>query len=466
VRFVPDDEVERLLTLARRKQFFAGLTPPQLKFIRDPAKRKTARCSRRAGKTYAVGADLVADGLRYPDPLAYIGLTRLSAKKILWDELVKWNASLGLEIEFNISELTATFPGHAKLFVGGADTPRDIERWRGMRFRKIVIDEAGSFGPHIKTLIEEVLSPTLMDLDGVLSMTGTPTASCRGIFHDADVGALPGWSAHHWTWHDNPHVSQTWVAEEMTRRGITEHDPIAQREFYGRWHRGDGRLVYKYTDDNLFDGLPEASDWTYLLGVDLGYWDDCAFAVGAYSSEQAALYIVDQFKRPKMTVDQVGAMIAQLDQQYDIVNVVMDTGGLGKTIAETLNERGGLPTIIPAMKTEKMAHVAMFNGDLHKGIMKVRRGSAVTREWDELQFTEDGKEDPTQPNHLSDAVLYAWRHGRQFLHEQPAEGPSMPPELARMDSYRDKLVQRIERKREDAKIYDKDTEDILKSIGL
>jgi hypothetical protein len=462
------DEVDRFLALQRREAFFKGLTAPQLRFIRDPAKRKTARCSRRAGKTYAVGADLVADGLRHGDALAYIGLTRLSAKKILWDELVKWNAHLGLNISFNISELTASFPSAAKLFVGGADTPRDIERWRGMRFRKIVIDEAGSFGPHIKTLIEEVLAPTLMDLDGTLSMTGTPTASCLGIFHDADTGKIPGWSPHHWTWRDNPHVNQAWVGEEMARRGITEHDPIAQREFNGIWHRGDGRLVYRYGDQNLFDALPEAQDWTYLLGVDLGYWDDCAFAIGAYSADQPALYIVEQLKRPKMSIDQVGACIQQLDERYDISTVVMDTAGLGKTIAESLNDRGGLPTIIPAQKTEKMAHVAMFNGDLHKGIVKVKRSSPVTREWDELQLTDDGKEDPTQPNHLSDAVLYAWRHGRQFLHEQPAIGPQVSPDHARMSAYRDKLVSKIEKAStsDASEIFDQDTEDILKSIGL
>lgn len=429
------------LVASRRLKFFCGLTPHQRRFLKDPAKRKAALCSRRAGKTHVVGAGFIADGLKYADDLLYIGLTRLSAKQILWDELIRWNRWMELGIEFNHSELTAYFPKGGRLFIGGADTPRDIERHRGKKLRKAAVDEAGSFGSHIKTLIEEVVSPALMDLDGDLWLTGSPSAPCQGIFHDVTTGALKGWSTHEWTWKDNPYVPQGWFAEEMERRGLTVDDPAVQREYFGKWKRSAGRLMYRYTDENLFDDLPMKADdkaWHYTLGVDLGYWDDCAFSLCSYRRHDQTFYERDSFKRPRMAIDEMATTIRKICDDFETYTVVMDTGGLGKTIAEELKNKYHLP-IEPAVKTEKMAHVAMLNGDLHRGAVKIRRSSPLLAEWDKLILTDDGREDPTQPNHLSDAFLYSYRDALQWL-ERPKQKPkTVSPDEAMLE-HRRKIV--------------------------
>ena len=63
------------------------------------------------------------------------------------------------------------------------------------------------------------------------------------------------------------------LAEERTRRGIKESDPVYLREALGLWVQDTDSLVYKYDENiNHFAELPEEK-LTYVFGVDLGYND-------------------------------------------------------------------------------------------------------------------------------------------------------------------------------------------------
>ena len=56
----------------------------------------------------------------------------------------------------------------------------------------------------------------------------------------------------------------------------------------------------------------------------------------------------------------------------------MDTGGLGKKIAEELRIRRDLP-IEPAQKTEKMAHIEILNDALRTQSSMLRRTLSLLR---------------------------------------------------------------------------------------
>lgn len=403
----------------RRIAYFSGLTLPQKAFKTDTAKRKTALCSRRAGKTYVLIEDFIETCKATANiKCAYVALTRGSAKQIMWEELIRVNHHLALDLTLNHSELVAIFPNGSRLLVTGADDIRDIEKLRGQAFAKVAIDEAGSFGAHLEPLVDEVLSPALMDQDGTMLLTGTPSVACAGVFYDATTGKRPGWSNHAWTFRDNPHVPQGWIDEEKDRLGITEDSPKFQREYLGRWIAGATERLYQYDPQlNTYDSLPDLP-WSYVLGVDLGWVDDCAFVLGAWCPASPTFFILEQYKSPHMLPPDIAATIKRIIHDKPYTKIVADTGGLALTIVEELRARWHIP-VIAAKKIEKLANIELMNGDLRRGFVKLRPNAPVLAEWALLNARPDGKEDPTVPNHLSDATLYAYRHAKQFRYEAP-----------------------------------------------
>ena len=114
--------------------------PQQIAFIRDPAKFKTAVCSRRAGKTLSCAADLIETCLTYPNVnVAYITLSRRSAKKIIWKDLRAIIKQFELAVKEDNVDLSMTFENGGTIYVSGATDESDVEKYRGMNFKKVYI---------------------------------------------------------------------------------------------------------------------------------------------------------------------------------------------------------------------------------------------------------------------------------------------------------------------------------------
>lgn len=411
------------------ERVLAHLFPAQLKFIQDKAKAKVARCGRRAGKTMAVASGLTRSCLNHPGGLCgYITTTRLHAKRLLWKELKRLNRHYELGAEFNETDLECRFPSGSVIMLAGADKVDSIEKFRGLAFVEVVVDESASFKAHIEQLVEEVLKPTLEDFDGSVTLIGTPGRAMVGIFFEASTRAT-NWSRHHWTVIDNPmfprwrgradwqEVANAWLLELRTREQWTEEDPTYVREWLGRWTRDNTTLVYWYDEaKNKADELPKGHTWTKVLGIDLGHDDDCAFVEEQFTKHLPELYITHAEKKAGMDVDDVvGRVLELVEKRGPYLAIVCDTGGLGKMIAKTLT-RKLKRTVEPAEKKDKAAFQAEMNGDLRKAKVKVLPDAqAIIDEWEVLQKDEEGEEDDRFPNHCADAGLYAYRKCRHYL---------------------------------------------------
>ena len=401
----------------------------QLAFINDPSCFKTALCSRRAGKTYASCYYLIETASKHPDSLsAYIGLTRTSAKRLMWMELKRANRKYHIGMRFNNSELVATLPNNSQIILTGANDEADIDKLRGSAYRLVVLDEAASFGAHMEVLVQEVLEPALIDYNGTLAMIGTPNAACSGTFFHATTNPAFGYSNHHWTIMDNPHIphAKDWLDKRMLQKKWEIDNPVYLREWRGQWIRSVDSLVYKYSEEkNFYDSLPfHEHDFEYILGIDLGYEDATAFVVGAYSPDLPHFYVVDTFKESKLLPSEIAQKVYDYNEIYNFTSMVADTGGLGKSIVEEMRQRWALP-ILPAQKKNKAAYIELMNSDLAAGNILVNGLSDLVDEWRLLQWDEDRrKEDGRFDNHLSDACLYAWRESKHFTHEEEF----LPPE--------------------------------------
>lgn len=421
-----------------KPDLLGSLFPKQRAFVEDPARFKSALCTRRAGKTVAAGTDLAASSLARPKiPNAYITLTRFNAKRLMWPQLHRLKARYGLSCELNESDLIARFDNGASIWLAGADDPRKVERIRGEGFGKVYIDEPGSFTkPLLRYLMQEVVGPALVDHRGTLCLTGTPDPIPDGIFYDATTSLTTRhggpWSLHTWSMLDNPFIVDP--AEEIERvlrdNGWTREHPKFRREYLGEWVRDLGSLVYPYdAQRNWVERLPDDGEWMFTLGIDYGTVDATAFAVVAWRRRKPnEVWLVESWGKSGLIPSEAAEEVSKLCARYRFDRIVGDVGGLGKGYVEEARRRWGIP-IQPAQKQNKRGYIELIQGDLKAGNFKVvgpRCGEWID-EAEKLQFEDETreKEDPNGSNHRLDAALYAYRDARQWNEKPP--GPELTP---------------------------------------
>lgn len=415
------------------------LFPEQLAFVRDPSPNKVAVCSRRAGKTTACAADLVYTAINNPNTVSlYITLSRNNAKKIIWKEIKDLNRIYKLGGELNLSELSVTFPNGSTIYLSGAKDTSETEKFRGLALKLVYIDECQSFRAYIQDLIDDVLSPALMDHSGTLNIIGTPSPIPTGFFHDAYV-KQNGWSKHHWSFWNNPFIiqkskisHQEMLNRELKRRGVTTDDPSIQREWFGKFALDSDSLLLHYNPQtNHFDSMPTITPkkWNYIMGIDLGFDDADAIAVLAWCDNSPTTYLVEEKVVPQQGITELVAQVEELRKKYDISKMVIDQGGLGKKIAEELRRRYQIP-VEAAEKQRKMENVAIMNDCLRTGRLKAKEDSKFAQdsylvEIDKAKSTPDKiKVSDKYHSDIIDAVLYAFKCSPAYTYQPPAPKPA------------------------------------------
>ncbi len=416
---------------------------------------------------------------------AIVTLTAGSAQRIYWKTLLGFGKRYGLNLDrkgaTNSTTLVVNLENGSTIFMVGAATRAEIEKLRGNSYDLVVIDECKSFSASVlEELINEVLDNATADSGGTIMMIGTPGNVLAGPFYEAtfngyvkrdDESGLtypisrsfsapepywsdathdhtPEWSFHKWTLQDNVKVKDAFgrtpwenALRSKKRKRWADDNPTWRRESLGEWATSDDVLVYAFGHILAQDGeqacravwhptfgsgrdkwgLPADEEWRYILGLDLGFQDDTAFIVLAYSPTHDTLYQVYDYKSPHMNVSDVGAKLLEIQAQFDNrIEVMVSDSGPMKMVLEEINSQFGLG-LIPAEKTQKWDHIELLNSDLYDAKFKVKRDSELVHEWLHLQWELDsmsreeairrGKltEDKRCANHLSDAALYAFR---------------------------------------------------------
>ncbi len=418
---------KRKPTLFPIEKFLFG---PQLSFVNDKAQVKTAVCSRRAGKSYGCACELLAVGLRGL-PALYFSKTRASAKRIMWGPLLELNRKYSLGFEFNESNLILKRNGVPLVYLTGADSSDEIEKWRGVGWAKAIGDEAQALPEHLREAVEDVLIPSFMDHKGTLSLIGTPGPVPVGYFWDCCNNNE--WSHHSWSVNDNPHIKDASgsLLAALKRRGLTEDDPSIQREFFGHWAYDPSALVFKWNAaKNQYSMLPVVKrQWNHVVGVDLGFDDADAIAVLAWSEDLPGLYLVEESVERHQGITALGERMQAVVAEYHPMSVVCDMGGLGKKIAEEITRRTGI-AVLAAEKERKAEHIELLNDALRTGRFFAKSDSVFAHDAMKLEWDRD-KSSPTKMvvsdrfhSDILDASLYAFRRALHWLHEPPTIKPA------------------------------------------
>lgn len=452
------------------------LMPCQVRLEADPARRVSVRSARRNGKSTGVLLIVSIRCLeRAEGEWVVIGLTRPSVKRIYWDALKKLNEAFELGIRFQHQELIAYFPNGSKIYFVGAENAAEIEKLRGGKYDGVVIDESKSYSAAVfEELIQDVLEPALMDRAGQLFVIGTPGDVLEGPFFlatceepilfkanpkdestwrlsNAPYGSTPQypavWSLHQWTLQDNVtrfedkhgRTFTLWdeaLAIKKDRAWADDH-PSWRREYLGHWVANLNKRVYRYRSyindyvplaDTRW-GIPELDDagnrieWQTVCGFDFGSKDGSAIVVWAYSPTHPGLW--ELYSHRKLSTSEEPLHVAAIAAWYREVEAEYgpfqgwpaDTAGLATMVIDTLAVEHGV-YLEAAEKREKNDHIELFNTDLDRGLIHIRKGSELGEDLRENRWlektigTDKRKEDPATPNDVADAGLYSFRFAR------------------------------------------------------
>ncbi len=417
---------------------FANAFDKQLEFIKDPSKQKVLFCTRRSAKSFTAGLYLVFEALLNAGcNCLFIGLTRQSAKDIIWKDILNViDQKFQLNAVFNKSDLTMTFPNGSVIAVTGVDAEEnEMNKLLGRKYRLVTIDEASMYTIDLRNLVYGILGPAMVDPNdggesGTICLMGTASNFPRGLFYDITICKEKGWKLFKWTAYDNPYISKQWHANILKikdERPDYINTPQFKQWYLNEWVIDEEKLVYRVDPDkNLVKGLPlyrDLTNWVYVLGVDTGWEDDSAFVLTAYHINNPYCYIIKIFKQKKMTFDDVVIKIQEFmkDSSYAPHKIIID--GANKQGVESMKQRSAIPFQY-ADKQDKVTFIELCNSDLMGSKVKILDTPGNRPLLDEMMslvWVTDGekikypkKEHPSLPNHLCDAFLYAWRCGFHY----------------------------------------------------
>lgn len=402
--------------------------PLQNAFILDNSRFIAAQCSRRAGKSNGIAYRFFRTMETHPGALCiYLSLTRESAMSIMWPVLQEINDKFKLGCRFVDSKLTMYHPNGSKLRLIGADAKNFIKRLRGIKTPGVAIDEAQDFGPHLASLVDDVITPAMSDYtDSWLAITGTPGPVPMGYFFEVTQEGRYGYSLHKWTLLQNPHMPNPagFLDDLIKRREWRNDNPTLRREWRNEWVLDLESLWIKYEEKvNHYDQLPDIkpSQWNYILGIDLGFKDADALAIIAWHESLPTTYLVEEIITRKQTITDLVNQIQEVEKRYNISKMVIDEGGLGKKIAEELRRQKSIP-VHQADKALKQQNVEFLNDALRTGRFKARGNSTFAQDSYRVQVDwEKSRPDKivikkSFHSDIIDAVLYAFKESHSFAY--------------------------------------------------
>ncbi len=349
----------------------------------------------------------------------------MSAKDIIWNELINLCDQLRIRIKPNITEKKILFVDtNSEVKLAGADaSEREMKKILGQKLLFVFIDECGSFTIDMPKFIYQMIRPTLIDLRGYLTLLGTCETIPNTFFEKCCEGKEKGWKVHKWTAYDNPYMAKQWD-EEINL--ILSENPKAKfaawfrTHYLNEWIKDESLLIVPLKDYSYIRELPQLKDKVYVLGIDLGFNDATSFSVLSYSPNSPVTTVEFAYKSKSLDITDTAKFIKSLMKKYPFSKMIVD--GANKQAVEEMKKRHGLP-LEAAEKTDKASFLRLMRDDVLTGnlVLLEAKTKLLVQEWDSLVWKDEDRdeEDPRCENHLSDATLYAWRFCYSYTYRPP-----------------------------------------------
>ena len=423
----------------------------QIDFLKCPARIAMYGGSAGGGKSQA----LAMAALQYVHHSQYSAIlfrrtySDLSLPGGLISTFHDWLA--GTDARFTAETKTWHFPSGATITFGYLDNVKDHYRYQSSQFQYLAFDEITQIDP--KQYL--YLHSRARRVKGVnIPIRIRAATNPGGIYHSF-------YKSHFITkpedrefikasWLDNPHLDHAEYSKALDSLDSVTRAQLKE----GLWIEDASERVYKFdASKNLIESLPELETkrdkWSYVIGCDLGWHDESAATVLAFSQHDPTLYAIHTEKHPHMTISDLAAMVSRLMVKYPPDAIVCDTAGGSKQVVESLKTAPYYLPVLAADKTNKRGYIQLVNGDLEKGkfLLLTDETQPLQKEWLELPWKDcqHKTEHPSAPNHCSDSALYAYKYARHHYASQ-AESRPLPGTKAYEEHYEQQVIANWETK--------------------
>lgn len=396
--------------------------PKQHAYIMDRSRQKLARCARRAGKSHAAACDLILSSLLYPtETVLGIAVSAGKANELMGQPIERVCSLLGVPVEHTtvhgMRGLRFPLWGGVVLLAGCANRA-ECEKFRGDRAAHVHIDEPEVIKALLAYLLGEVLAPRLLDLNGILSMSGSPGPVLGGEFYESDAGEVRKfWSQHHWNILDNPFIPEERKLRFIEEKRKSMTTGAFTREILGEWFHDPDSLCFPYDParNRVWAQDVKAALGAYdvrtIIGVDIGYNDPCSFSILRYVHGIPKVYVVRSYAKSGLTPSAAAVEVKRLREEFPGCRIVADSGGMGKGYVEEWRANHLVPCEA-ASKTDKAGSIAEVAGALKSGALQVLASECgdLVDEWGSVTWN-DQRTDVREGaiDHCSDGVRYAFR---------------------------------------------------------
>lgn len=333
----------------------------------------------------------------------------------------------GTAAKWNEQRKHFRFPSGAILQFGYMESPADRFRYQGTEYHYIGWDELTQF--------QEIPYRYMFSRLRKVAESKIPIR--------VRAGTNPGGIGHEWVRRrfidpgdpsrpfipalidDNPSLDA-----DSYRVSLAQLDAATRAQLErGVWIRDAEGLVYHYDEGR--NAIAEAPECPHkVLALDFGSTAPTSFSILGWRDNDPTVYVLGSWKIAGLAPSEAADRINELASLHDFHGVVGDIGGLGKGYQLEFQRRFHR-SLEPAQKNDKLGYIALLNGDLEKGRIKVVRGACdqLVTEWAELPWHESRlKEMGGFDNHCADGVLYGWRKCMAFV-ERPKDPTPAPAQL-------------------------------------
>lgn len=396
--------------------------PLQERLVTQESRFQGWKATRRAAKSNSFARRMLKRVTSKKCNALYLALTLDSAKAILWDVVEQLLIDKGVGFTCNKQAGTFTLDNGSFIKFAGLDSNyREMRKILGQKFAIVGIDECGSMTQDMETIIHQMITPALTDEMGDLILLGTAEAIPGTYFQKVMDGKVPGWHLEVWDTYQNPYMAVNW---DLEIKRILESNPLSanaswfRSHYRNEWAVDDELRIYRLNDYNTISALTYKKRPRHIIGVDLGFNDDCAFVIGTYFKDDPTLYIEKSFKQPGLDITDTANAIKALLKDYPNAQLIVD--GANKQGVEEMKNRHGLG-LKSASKEDKFTFMRILRDDFIQNRVQIvgpQNTQLVAEIESLLKLKEVDQEDPRCQNHVTDAMLYMWREARAYI-EKP-----------------------------------------------
>ncbi len=282
--------------------------------------RKVVKCARRFGKSFGLCLYATEFAIKHPGAqIRFAAPTEKALRKIVKPNMraILADCPAHLRPRWNAQDSAFVFPNGSEWHLAGTDKD-NAEKLRGTGTDLAIVDEAG-FHDDLEYVVDDILTPQLLDNGGHMVMISTPPRTPLHPFsHRFCPEAEADSSLFVRTIKDNTHLKPHEVERYVkalggwtslaTRRELLCEDVIdLTRAVLPEFVEAEKEVVR----------VPPPCEWFFpLTALDVGFEDLTAAGFGYYDFARATLVILDEWYGKHSRTDQIAEGIKAKEKEH------------------------------------------------------------------------------------------------------------------------------------------------------